>query len=169
MTDARIIIELLKTDPTAELMLASMDQSLAAEFPELRLSVEKTDDFAVGNTLEQGAELLLTKARSEALPWCVYVAPRRFDLIANGAEKVKVNGVFVAIARNQVPVALFVNTFTAVEVPDILMVAFSEKLDRIRCTKLEALEDSLDEDTIERFRGAVEKAYLRISNRRFFN
>ena len=156
---------MLRTDPTSEVLLSTFDKTFNATFPELRLSIEKKEDFTIGKSLEEGAEMLLSIARAESLPWCVYVAPRLFELVANCEKQVKVYGIFVAIALNQAPVGLFVNTFSLEDLPRALAQAFTDKLARIRQAQLKLLPNEADMEAVERFRCAAEEGYMMLADR----
>lgn len=169
MSRARVVIELLPKDPSGEKLVESLRRTFDIAHTGVNCFVEPKREFRIVKDFEFGAELIVRAATEQEEPWCVYLAPRRLDLIVNRADTFPMNAVIIAIARHKSPVALFLNTMTAQDIPPAISAALSAKVNSsLRKLIKGELPDS-DEATVGRFQDAIAQAYAGAFAKSFLN
>lgn len=157
MLQAHVIIELLPDDASAEKLLHSLDR----EFKSLgRCKVVRKKQFPIEEDFDQGALQAIKGAVETDQPWGVYIAPRRLDIVLNGAFAFPINGTFVAVARRRQAVALFLHTFTRLDIPDEIAQAISGKIDAVRRRLMQTALTGRDEQVVEGIGTSVKNAYV---------
>ncbi len=160
MSQARVVVELLKQDRSGTKLVESLIRTLDVSRVGIECVVEPKHNFAVPPSLEEGARAAFEAALEYRDEWCIYLAPRRLLLTINGAEQKALPGVVIAMARRRKPVALFLHTITGGDFPEDVWTALSYKVDAMRMSLVSEALSIRDEARAENFRKAIENAYV---------